>query len=239
MSFNDPGDDPGTKLELEFHLVGSHYNKWKVHMNQYCDTLDMKMLSLCTPSFDASDCVPITVELVIGKLNNADKHAETLEDELYNLFTKTKENFQKIINPRFYVKDGNLVVGFKVPAPVRSALKRTPMGSLEIPEKIQKLLIAIDQKIKYSIGFGATVDDILSEEGKIVDFVHKGFKLNAEFELISNVKTSLIKKIREDEATKQYGDILAYCAPLFLLQFNSRATITFKDKEAIMGNPVG
>ena len=91
----------------------------------------------------------------------------------------------------------------------------------------------------YKFAFGASVDDILSDKGQIVDLIHSGFKLNAEFELISNVKTALIKKIREDEATKQYGDVLAYCAPLFLLQYNAKMKITFKDKDAIMGNPVG
>ena len=33
FSYNDPGSDVGTEVELAFHLVGSHYNEFKVRMN--------------------------------------------------------------------------------------------------------------------------------------------------------------------------------------------------------------
>ena len=40
LSFNDPELDLGTELEMAFHLVGSHYNSFKVRMNQYEGTFD-------------------------------------------------------------------------------------------------------------------------------------------------------------------------------------------------------
>ena len=114
-------------------------------MNQYCSTFDLKMFRLTLPEFDATDAVPITFELVIGKIKNLDKHVETLEDTLYSLLVNagTKEMVDAFA-PKIYHKDGNLIIGIKFPIPIRSALKRTPMGSLEIPDKIQKLLAAID-----------------------------------------------------------------------------------------------
>ena len=33
ISFNDPGVDCGTEVNISAHLVGSHYNMFKVRMN--------------------------------------------------------------------------------------------------------------------------------------------------------------------------------------------------------------
>ena len=104
-----------------------------------------------------------------------------------------------------------------VPAPIKSTLKRTPFGGLEIPASIQKLMAGINQSIKYSFVLKSTVNDILSEDFSILEHIHKGFRYSLEMELITNIKTALINQIREDNSTKEYGDMLAYMAPLFLL----------------------
>ena len=54
--------------------------------------------------------------------------------------------------PTIYQRDGNLIIGMVVPAPIKSTLKRTPFGGLEIPASIQKLMAGINQSI--------TADDV-------------------------------------------------------------------------------
>ena len=80
---------------------------------------------------------------------------------------------------------------------------------------------------------------MLSEKESILEHIHKGFRYSLELELITNIKSALIQQIKEDESTKKYGDMLSYMAPLFLMTYNARANIVFKDIESMKSNPVG
>ena len=44
VAFNDPKEDVGTTAEVAFHLCGSHYNEFRVRMNQYEGTMDLNLL---------------------------------------------------------------------------------------------------------------------------------------------------------------------------------------------------
>jgi len=44
VSLNDPKENAGTEAEFAFHLCGSHYNEFKVRMNQYEGTFDLDKL---------------------------------------------------------------------------------------------------------------------------------------------------------------------------------------------------
>ena len=100
-------------------------------------------------------------------------------------------------------------------------------------------MAGLDQSIKFNFLIKSTVEEILSEDFSILEHIHKGFRYSLELELITNIKTALIKQIREDKSTKEYGDILAYMAPLFLLRLNAKTKVTFKDIDAMKGNPAG
>lgn len=41
LALNDPKEDVGTELEIAIHACGSHYNEFKVRMNQYEGTTDI------------------------------------------------------------------------------------------------------------------------------------------------------------------------------------------------------
>ena len=101
------------------HLVGVHYNEFCVRMNQYAGTFDKLQMKLMDSDFNSEDNINITVELVIGKLKNLDENMEKLEDALFEALRAQKKH--EIITPRIHAKNGDLVVGFIVPAPIKKA----------------------------------------------------------------------------------------------------------------------
>ena len=78
-SFNDPKDNIGTQAEFAFHACGSHYNEFKVRMNQYEGTADIDkiMEEMDEP---AENFLGFKVEIVVGKFNNAESWCDKLEE---------------------------------------------------------------------------------------------------------------------------------------------------------------
>ena len=117
FSYNSPSEI-GTELEIAFHLVGSHYNEYKVRMNQYEGTLDLhQMKKNKLKSYESIDefAYP-TLELVLGPFENPQDHIDMLEDSLYEAMKKEdKLSFY----PKIHHRDGNIVFGVKYPVEKR------------------------------------------------------------------------------------------------------------------------
>ena len=114
ISFNDPGVDHGTEVSVAAHLVGSHYNMFKVRMNQYAGCFDKTIARLKDKEFNPETCLTLYVEFVLGKLKNAASNVEKLEDALYLALKNTKNDLSEYINPIFYTQNGNITMGFSI-----------------------------------------------------------------------------------------------------------------------------
>ena len=83
VSFNDPGDDCGTEVSLAMHLVGSHYNEFRVHMNQYTGCFDSQQMRLADPTYNPEDNIPLMIEIVVSKLRPCEDKLEEIEALFY------------------------------------------------------------------------------------------------------------------------------------------------------------
>ena len=88
VSFNDPGDDIGTEISYEMHLVGRHYNEFKTHMNQYIGCFDPEEKRLADADFNSEDNVHLMVEFVIGKFKGVEDKLEEIEALFYHKMAK-------------------------------------------------------------------------------------------------------------------------------------------------------
>ena len=138
LGFNDPGenDGTGTHAELAFHLCGSHYNEFKVRMNQYEGTYDDKHDEYVNQQNKLHK-----VEIVIGKLEDADGWCDkveiAIEEGVYAIFGKDRYKCM----PKVHYKNGNVIVGFQYPIKIRDMIPvrdiRDIVEHLKVPYDIQ------------------------------------------------------------------------------------------------------
>jgi hypothetical protein len=141
VTLNDPKEDVGTEIEYAIHACGSHYNEFKVRMNQYEGTTDLDKFMELTGA-DADEILPLKIEIVLGKFNNADALCDELEEKVESMMNEIKmgeNSLADIMMPKFHQKEGKIICGLQIPVPKEefgSMVYNPSIASLKIPYEI-------------------------------------------------------------------------------------------------------
>ena len=80
------------------------------------------MKFLKTGWYKPDSTLPFYAEVVLGKLNNAQEIATKLEDALYMAMKNVDgKDLTTAINPIFTVRDGDIIMGSRIPIPLRGS----------------------------------------------------------------------------------------------------------------------
>ena len=189
---------------------------------------------MSTSDYNPDEAIHLWIELVLGKLKNAEENTTKIEDA-FDKVLQNMEELNGVLFPIFTVKDGNIIVGCQIPWPCERSVFETFNNHMKIPKKLQERLVAIDNKIKISASFKSSLADLMNPEISVLQHIHGGFRYSIEAELLSNVKSAVIEQMKkqENEQQKAIGEKLSMISPVFLATLNARYNITFKDFEVL------
>ena len=103
------------------------------------------------------------------------------------------QDLSEVFNPIFTVKDGNIIIGFHIYAPMGDRDFKFLVKHFKFPKKVQERLVAIDNHIKLQLNLKSSLDDIFNPDISILKLIHGGFRYSISAEIISNIKSAIIE----------------------------------------------
>ena len=103
------------------------------------------------------------------------------------------QDLSDCFNPIFTVKDGSIIIGFHIAAPMDSGTFKFLIKHFKFPKKVQERLVAIDNHVKMQLNLKSSIDDIFNPDIPILKLIHGGFRYSIEAEIISNIKSAIIE----------------------------------------------
>lgn len=189
------------------HFVGSRYLEAKEELNIYEGThsLENAMKGPGMSWMSPEEMALITTQASIGLKDAA--AAARLAEKAGALITKARETLVPeehrctIPNPKVQASGNKLVIGSQMCAPYdRLFPNGRALQKLKVPDEIQQLVSHIDQHIKVRSSVASSYDDLYESQDPMIEQLVKGFAVEVEVQLISNVKKAIMEVLKEDES---------------------------------------
>ena len=104
-------------------------------------------------------------------------------------------------NPKVQARGNKLVIGSRVASPYdRLFPNGDALQRLKVPDEIQQLVANIDQHIRVRATLGSSVGDVYESQEPMIEQLVKGFGVEVDVQLISNVKKAIMEALKEDES---------------------------------------
>ena len=187
------------------HFVGSRYLEAKEELNIYEGTHSLENTLQSMPYYSAEDLALVSAQGSIGLKDAAT--AARLAEKAASLMTRARETLvpeearASVPNPKVQASGNKLVIGSQMVAPYdRLFPNGRALQQLKVPDEIQQLVAQIDQHIKVRASIASSYDDLYESQDPMIEQLVKGFAVEVEVQLISNVKKAIMEVLKEDES---------------------------------------
>ena len=76
----------------------------------------------------------------------------------------------------------------------------TKLRSLKVPQEIQEACASLDQSLKATVELTSSIKEIVHGEGSLLELIAKGFKVDLNLSLISNMKQAILEKLKDEDS---------------------------------------
>ena len=92
------------------------------------------------------------------------------------------------------------MIGTKFPTKKKDAQKKFKIG---IPQKYRKFIEGVDNGVKFDIKTGTSFGDLMKGDQLVAEEFNKGFVLDIEVAILSNIKAVCLEKLKSDNMSRK------------------------------------